>query len=243
MNKTVPYILLAFIMSGCSADDKSPSMSDEPTPVVLNAWTPAVGSRAVIESGDVFSPAIAGWETASATPVYSAAPTWLTSANVTATLSQQPISLADPQYYNHDASVSTHMLSWFPKGEIKGEIVTFANTDGSVDAMMANPITGTKNDHSGKVLSFSHLTTQLKFKVVADASLPQGTGLKSITVKGVSLPVGFNLTERNASFSETLSLRVPGIVSPTEITGVATLAGTPVMIKPMAGNTRATASK
>lgn len=239
MKKIGIYLFISTILCACSgSDDRDlPVPEVEKTPVVLSAGLP-VQSRSVINTGDQFTAGVGGWETADAAVDYAATATWNTTAVITASASARTVELAEKQHYSDNKAIRTYMQAWYPAGKLAGGKVSFDNHDGTVDAMMAGEISGSKEDNTGKVLNFTHRTTQLKFKVVADPSLPQGTAVKRISVKGVRLPKGFDLAAGKVVFEENPgSLTVPGLATPLEIPGEAAAAGEPVMVMPMTGNT------
>lgn len=142
-----------------------------------------------------------------------------------------------PQVYHAEDNIKTYMKAWHPAGTPADGKVTFSNTDGTVDALLAGEVVGSKRDNTGKVLQFAHKTTQLKFKAVADASLAAGTTVDKITVLNAQLPTGFDLAADAVTYAQAASLTVPGLDTPVEITTTAADAGAPVMIQPMTGNT------
>ena len=145
--------------------------------------------------------------------------------------------LKDPQTYDANNGVKTYMKAWQPAGAPANGAVTFSNTDGTVDVLLAGPISGSKNDNTGKVLHFAHKSTQLKFKVVADASLAAGTTIRKISVLNAELPTGIDLTADAVTYAAVATLDVPGIPADKEISTTAAVVGEPVMIRPMRGNT------
>lgn len=224
-------------LCACSgADDPGQAPVAEKVPVVLDAGMSPAG-RTVIENGDRFTAGIGGWETEATSADYSEAVAWYTTADITASASARAVTLSRTQYYNENNAVRTFMQAWHPAGEPADGKVTFSNTDGTTDVMLASPVSGSIEDNTGKVLSFTHRSTQLKFKVVADPSLPETTEVRRITVKGVRLPVGFDLVAGKILFGEAAPLDVPGLETPVEITDKATPVGMPVMVMPMSGNT------
>lgn len=244
MKRTIISILALSALVGCSKSGDEPGnqgTASDKTPIVLSAGVPTVSatprSRAVIENGKgtVFTAGVAGWETAGA--VDYTADAWYTTADITASMTAQPVALAAPQVYHADDNIKTYMKAWYPVGAPAKGKVTFSNPDGTVDALLAGEVVGSKNDNTGKVLNFAHKTTQLKFKVVADVSLAAGTTVNKITVLNAELPNGFDLTDGTATYGQPAPLDVPGLTTPVEITATATDAGQPVMIKPMTGNT------
>lgn len=238
MKQTIILLLALVALASCSQSENEDIQSGSNVPVTLSAGMPTAiirpDSRAVIETGNQFTAGVAGWETAGQVN-YSSRP-WYTTAEIEASTAPQTVSLQSAQVYQADNAIKTYMKAWHPDGQPTAEgKVTFTNTDGSVDALLAGEVVGSKNDHTGKVLQFKHKTTQLKFKVVAEASLEAGTTLKEITVLGAELPTGFDLAADALTYAAAGALTVSGITD-QEITGTATEAGQPVMIKPMTGN-------
>lgn len=227
-------------LAGCSKSENENTSFGDNVPVTLSAGIPtasiAPGSRAVVETGTAFTAGVAGWETSGAV-AYGNATTWYTTANITASTTAQPVSLAAPQVYNANNGIKTHMKAWYPAGTPANGAVTFTNTDGTVDALLAGQVVGSKNDNTGKELQFAHKSTQLKFAVVADASLAAGTTIEKISVLNAELPIGFDLTADAVTYAAPATLDVPGIPADKVISTTATVVGEPVMIKPMTGNT------
>ena len=173
---------------------------------------------------------------------YTAAPLWNTTITTTANATTaQAVTWTAPQYYNADAGTTTYMKAWHPAGTLSGTLVTFPNTDGSVDALLAPVVSGTKLNKDGKVLAFAHQTAQINFKVKAGTGLDATTKLRSIKIKSVQLPTGFDLTKTGAAavtYATAADLTVPGITSDaTTITATAASVGSPVMVKPITGAT------
>lgn len=243
MKHTILSLLAIAALVGCSKSENETGNSGEEgnsTPIVLSAGIPTATvtpvSRAAVETGDTFTAGVAGWET-DGTVAYGNATTWYTTASIMASTTAQPVALAAPQVYNAADAVKTYMKAWHPAGATSNGAVTFSNTDGTVDALLAGEVVGSKSDNTGKVLQFAHKSTQLKFAVVADASLAAGTTIKKITVLDAELPTGFDLTADAATYAAPATLDVPGIPADKEISTTATVVGEPVMIKPMTGNT------
>ncbi len=234
--------MISAALAGCSKsgnEQGNPGTVGDKTPIVLSAGIPTAtvtsGSRAVIESGNNFTAGVAGWEMAGA--VDYTADAWYTTADIMASTTAQPVTLAAPQVYHAEDNIKTYMKAWHPAGTPADGKVTFSNPDGTVDALLAGEVVGSKRDNTGKVLQFAHKTTQLKFKAVADASLAAGTTVDKITVLNAQLPTGFDLVTDAVTYAQETSLTVPGFDTPVEITTTAADAGAPVMIKPMTGNT------
>lgn len=239
-------ILLSFLaagvlLAGCSKNEESSlPVNNDPTPIVLGTSVDA-STKAPVVNGTSVSAGIAGWEN-TATETYAAAPLWNTTIATTANATTaQAVTWTKQYYYNADEGTTTYMKAWYPAGTLSGTSVTFPNTDGSVDALLAPVVSGTKLNKDGKVLAFAHQTAQINFKVKAGTGLDATTKLRSIKIKSVQLPTGFDLKKTGAAavtYATAADLTVPDITSDaTTITATAASVGSPVMVKPITGNT------
>lgn len=240
------YLLLtAACLCACSkGEDNGPV--DGTADIVLSAGLPAasVQSKAPINSGDKFTPAVAGWES-SATVSYAAAPTWkTTTSEITASATAQAVTLTDGQVYNADKTVKTYMKAWYPQGTLTNGKVAFTadasyKGDGTDDVLLSGEVSGDKSDRDNKVLAFAHLTTQLKFVVKAGTGLAEDTKLTKIELKGVDVPGGIDLATDALTGTAKEILSVPGIDGSLVIgtTAAGDAAGSPLMIVPPAENT------
>lgn len=247
-------ILLSFLaagvlLSGCSKNESGDPSDGGRAAIRLGSGV-AMVSKAPVTSGTQFEAGIAGWEN-TATETYAAAPLWHTTIQTTANAEEgqgQAVTWTTQQYYNADAGTTTYMKAWHPAGtfdETDKTKVTFENTDGSVDALLAPVVSGTKltKDDPDKVLAFAHQTAQINFKVQKGAGLANNTTLRSIKIKDAQLPTGFDLTKEITAddvvtYSTAADLTVPGITADAvTIAETAASAGNPVMIKPISGNT------
>ena len=243
-------ILLSFLaagvlLSGCSKNE-SGNPSDGGRAAIRLGSGVATVSKAPVTEGTSFTAGIAGWENDEA-ETYAAAPLWNTTIQTTANAEDgQNVTWNKQQYYNADEGTTTYMKAWYPAGtfdETDKTKVTFENTDGSGDALLAPVVSGTKltKDADDKVLAFAHRTAQINFKVQAGAGLAENTTLRSIKIKDAQLPTGFDLTKEIAdavTYAEAADLTVPGITADAiTIAETATSAGSAVMIKPITGNT------
>lgn len=229
------------LLAGCSKNEEgSLPVNNDPTPIVLGTSVDA-STKAPVVNGASVSAGIAGWEN-TATETYAAAPLWNTTIATTANATTaQAVTWTKQYYYNADEGTTTYMKAWYPAGTLSGTSVTFPNTDGSVDALLAPVVSGTKLNKDGKVLAFAHQTAQINFKVKAGTGLDATTKLRSIKIKSVQLPTGFDLKKTGAAavtYATAADLTVPGITSDaTTIAASAASVGSPVMIKPISGNT------
>ena len=226
------------LLAGCSKNEGGDLSEGGRTAIRLGSGVATV-SKAAVTEGTSFTAGIAGWENTD-TETYAQAPTWNTSIQTTANATTgQNVTWTTQQYYNADGNTTTYMKAWYPAGTLSGTSVSFTNTDGSVDALLAPVVSGTKADkNNAKTLAFAHQTAQISFKVQAGDGLADNTTLSSITIKNVQLPTGFNLSTDVATYASAADLTVPGITTgATTISQTAAAVGNAVMIKPISGNT------
>lgn len=246
IHKPLCLLLAAASLCACSKSESGEQLPGGEAAIRLSAGllSASVQSKAPINSGDTFTPAVAGWES-SAAASYTAAPTWnTTTSEITASTTAQAVTLTDQQVYNADKTIKTYMKAWYPQGGLNNGMVSFVGDpkyadDGTVDVLLSGEVSGSKSDRENKVLAFEHLATQLKFVVKAGTGLAEGTKLTKIELKNVEVPSGINLTTDALLSSSKSVLAVPGIdgnlVIGTAETGDA--AGKPLMIVPPSGNT------
>ncbi len=247
MKRTFTLLLGLAVLAGCSKEERGNNDNGALVPIELGAGVNVI-SRAVISTGSEVKAGIAGWVAASA-PTYAETPGWggsddleviTTKANETA----QSVSWTTQRYYAPDGK-TTYMKAWSPAGTFSTDnTVSFTNTDGSVDVLLAPVVSGSKTAKVSTPLAFEHMTSQIKFLVKKGTGLAEGTTIKSITIKDAELPTGFDLTkaidaEGAVTYAEAKDLTVPNIDGTKEITN--TTAGDPVgdavMIKPIVSKT------
>lgn len=235
------FVAAGVLLAGCSKDGEvTLPAGNDPAPIVLGTSVEA-STKAPVVNGTSVTAGIAGWENTAA-ETYAAAPLWNTTIATTANATTaQAVTWTKQYYYNADENTTTYMKAWYPAGTLSGTSVTFTNADGSVDALLAPVVSGTKLNKEGKVLAFAHQTAQINFKVKAGEGLDATTKLRSIKIRSVQLPTGFDLTKTGAAavtYASAADLTVSGIASDaTTIAASAASVGNPVMIKPIAGAT------
>ena len=245
IHKPICLLLAAACLCACSKDKESGPL-DGTADIVLSAGLPSasVQSKAPINSGDTFTPAVAGWESPAAVS-YTAQPTWnTTTSEITASTTAQAVTLTAGQVYNADRTVKTYMKAWYPQGTLTDGKVAFTGDasykgDGTDDVLLAGEVVGDKSDRENKVLAFAHLTTQLKFVVKAGTGLTSGTKLTKIELKNVDVPGGIDLATDALTGTTKETLSVPDIDGNLVIgtTTAGDAAGSPLMIVPPSGNT------
>ena len=234
------FLAAGLLLSGCSKNESGDPSDGGRVPIRLGSGV-AMVSKTPVNNGTQFTAGIAGWENISS-ETYAAAPQWNTTIQTTANATTaQTVTWTKQYYYNADEGTTTYMKAWYPAGTLSGTSVTFPNTVGDVDALLAPVVSGTKLNKDGKVLAFAHQTAQINFKVKAGEGLDPTTKLRSIKIKSVQLPTGFDLTKTGAAavtYATAADLTVPGITSDaTTITASAASVGSPVMVKPITGAT------
>ena len=231
---------LLILATGCSKQDpaKTPTQA---VPIRLEAST---ASKAAVATGDRFTAAVAGWETAGNTgPDYTAEPTWLSKAGITASETIQAVTLTPGQHYSTGEGIRTCMKAWYPAGTLTAKgIVSFAGddsytADGSCDVLLSNPVEGSKDDAGGKTLTFRHPLSQLRFCIVADRTEGISTTLLSILVKEARIPSGIRLAQDELIYADPAGILLRGIpASGIPITPTVQKAGLPLLLKPFDGS-------
>ena len=231
-------VVAAVLSSGCSKVGDT----EEPQPVPgadrsirLSAGLQAVTKAAV--GGDAsFTASVGGWESASAAD-YAGAPSWLSTASVTASERASEIVLSPKRYYSQNGAEKTYMKAWYPQGTFSGGVVSFAGAaeykgDGTDDILLSDEVSGSALDATTRTLAFGHLTTQLRFTVQGDALFGRTTSVKSITVKGTGVPTGLDLSTDALVYDASAGVVVPGIDGTQAITEQVAQAGESVMVPP-----------
>lgn len=202
-------------------------------------------SRAAIGENAPFSATILGWETTSDATTYSdASPSWSTDTKesiIASPTKGSAVVFKNEQYYLTDGG-KTFMKAFSPIGKVTGQLYTFGKieTDGSTDVLVSNEIFGTKSS-AAPSLAFSHALTQLTFYIQKGESIPEDDmdDVRVIQLNGIQLPVGFDLTSKTLTVSETQNLYA---LNATTGNGVpipkdkAIRAGGSVMIAPITGD-------
>lgn len=235
MKKVFLSMLAVAALAACSNDDNNVTDNDL-VPIRLGAGVENVVTKAPtdgpINISDQFEAGVGGWET-DATPEYKAT-TWYSTANVTASKDPVGINLTPGQNYNSSEDVETYIKAWHPAGEPTAEgTVTFTNTKGNMDVMIADAVHGNKSTIITDALNFEHLTTQLIFEVKEGVEgVEEGTTLTSIEVQNAQLPTGINLTNNTVTYAAANNLMVDYTAASLEIGDVQKV-GKPMMIAPM----------
>lgn len=247
---TILAMALGAVLSACA--EKEPAQPAQGPAIELGAGmaVPATvpesaasalaktgGSRGAVNDGDLFTAAVAGWET-SGTPDYATPCTWLSTFTAAAAESQ-PVTLAPKRYYNGSAEVKTAMKAWTPAGTLgpDGQVSFGGPNDGQTDVMLSGAISGSSEIRPGD-LCFSHCLTQIRFRIVAEQTLTVPPTLTSITVHGVQLPAGLDLTADEVTYAPAADFPLRGIeAGKTPFGTEAQSVGAALLLRPFEGNT------
>lgn len=228
------------LLASCSGSEVD-EVIDNGQPVAINlsggVQATTVVSRAPITSGSKFTATVLGWEAADATPpAYTSEAKWnSTTEEITASSTAGKITLTAPQYYQSNG-FKTYMKAISPVGTATGGIYTFAPvlaTDGSVDVLVADAVSGDKVTPVG-ALAFKHALTQFNFEVKKGEGLGDDVKVTSITLKGAELPTAVNLNDN--SLTSVAVSSISALTGGTTVIGdvEAPAGGNPVMVAPIA---------
>lgn len=251
MNKICISVLTMAVLLGCSDNEENIINDDELVPIELNAEVNLISRGAIGNNTKLTDVGIAGWEAQKdeAGVSYTANPTWHTHIDFTASAEKQNVTFKQPQYYNSNPDIYTHIKAWYPCAEYTGttnpltsSTITFKNENGSMDVLLAQEIVvGSKNEKISKPLTFKHVTSQIKFKVKKGDGLADNTKIKSIKIKNAQYPTRFDISksftdDKAITYSDAADLLVPNINDTQVITDDAVQAGDAVMIRPFAAS-------
>lgn len=244
MKKIFISLWAAVALIGCSDKNEGLVIDDDGLmPIELSAGINML-SRAPINDGTrIEGIGIAGWEAEEDQADYTSSPTWHTHLNIGSASHEtaQAVTWRDQKYYNSNPTLYTHMKAWYPCGnftdrKLENNKVAIDNPHGLVDVLMAPIIKGSKTDKAGN-LQFKHMTTQIKFKVMAGTGLTEGTKINKIVIKNAQLPKGFDIskpiTDADAiTYGEAADLDIPEVNTNQVIGSTSADAGSAVMIRP-----------
>lgn len=227
------------LLASCSGSEVD-EVIDNGQPVAINlsagVQTATAVSRAPITSGSKFTATVLGWEAADATPpAYTSDAKWnSTTEEITASPTASEITLTPLQYYQSNG-LKTYMKAISPVGTATGGTYTFAPvlvTDGSVDVLVADAVSGDKVTPVG-ALAFKHALTQFNFEVKKGEGLGDDVTVTSIQLNDVQLPTGVDLS--NNSLKLGAATKISALTGGTTVIGAsAASAGAPVMVAPIA---------
>lgn len=227
------WLLLCGMLSGCSKQTGDENLFGPA--IRLNT---GVATRAVVDAGDSFTAAVAGWETPTV-PDYGTASAWL--SGFTATVDPpQPVELTPQPYYNLDDAVKTYMKAWHPAGALSadGKVLFGGTPDGTVDVLLTEAVWGSRESTDAGTLEFRHLLSQLRFRIKAAPNVTTHPTLTSLTVHGVKLPTGLDLAADAVTYSAGSDFTVSGIEAGKVVFGTtAQGVGIPLLLCPFAGKT------
>lgn len=237
MKKILLPVLAAALLAGCAKESDNAGNTDNGlVPIRLGAGV-SVSTKASIETGNTFTAGIGGWESNS-TPDYTqfGTGTWYSTANIIANpTTPQSVPLSPGRNYSSVDDVITYMKAWHPAGKPNATgLISFENTKGDVDVLLATAIQGSREDYENKVLAFTHQTAQLIFQVKSGEGLAANTTLKSLQVVDAELPNGIQLGATDAvQYAAPANKDIPDYTADSQVIGAElTTVGAPMMIKP-----------
>lgn len=221
-------IFIVAILVSCSKEN-----IQNDNEIKLRGAISKINTKTEGSSVDNLTVSIAGWENTTS-PDYTMAAKWQTNSIISTEAANTALTFAMPQYYNADNSIKSYVKAWYPQGVPSAGVINIANSLGDVDILYATEVSGSKLANITTPLIFNHLTTQLKFAIVAGTGLSVGTTLSSIKVKSVQIPTSLNLLTESLNGSTIADYMIQGISANT--IGATTIAvGDPIMILPRKG--------
>lgn len=204
MKKLFILVVVAMAVFSCSTEKEEYTPVDNnrnsPVEIQLNAGVLDVKTRAPVISGTDISAIFVASKTSNTYTSYQWSDTLDFVANQTPTAA---LSFTPKRYYavNGDA---IYIKGYFPGGSpaTTSNVVTYAATDGSIDVLLTDEVSGTRT--SGPLnFVFKHKLTQLQFKFVAGSGFP--TAVKNVTslvIKSTqTFPIQLDLNTGNLTYS------------------------------------------
>ena len=255
MKNQILLSLLAagILLAGCSKSENEGGngpVPDDGQPVAIRLSSgirdaSKAGTKAPVTAKAPATVQIEGWESNTGAADYTAATSKWQSTAAVKVLTQEEIAndetannitLSPVQYYNADGRIKTYIKGLYPAVASANGTVTFTNTNGTVDVLYANEVSGDKNTEVAQPMVFKHKSAQLVFKVKKGEGLATGTKIKTIKVKNTAIPTSLTLSSNTVNYTDKTELEVPN-VTVAEIGQEAAAAGDPLMVKPVDDNT------
>ena len=237
MKKILLPVLAAALLAGCAKEENAGN-ANELVPIRLGAGVENTLSKAAtdgpINLNDKFTAGIGGWESTTI-PTYGTT-TWYSTAEITASTTPQAVTLNPGQNYNSSETYYTYIKAWHPEGtpNASGIVTITDNTKGNRDVMIADAVSGNKENIITDNLNFKHLTSQLVFEVQAGINgVEEGTTLEYIEVQGAQLPTAIDLTDNSVEYATAAPLKVDYTANEIKISNSVATVGNPMMIAPM----------
>ena len=217
MKKMIFSLLAMAAMVSCTTTSEDEIDPNAPVEIKLNSGVTAL-SRAIVEEGTAFDAQVVATST---TANYTTLAWTSENAGNIVVGTDKTITFNPVQYYPIDGSI-IYMKGFAPRGTIANGKVNYTIT-GEEDIIITSEISGSKTDHSSKVLAFQHLLTQLKISVVAkdQASIDAWGNITSIEVKNATTTLTLDIKDGKIAASDsptTANLSIKGFTNPLAIT-------------------------
>lgn len=187
MKKFILSILAIAAMTSCTKTSEDDVDPNAPVEIKLGGSITALSKAAVIDN--TFTAQVASSET---TGNYTTS-LWSGTDAGKINVSNGSVTFTQTEYYPNDGG-TVYMKGFAPQATINAGQVAYT-ISGKEDIMVTSEISGSRTDNTGKELTFNHLLTQLKFKLVAEDAdaITYWGSITSITVKDVEKDLVLNL--------------------------------------------------
>lgn len=241
MKKLIFSMLAMAAMVSCSNEgdpinEVNPPVDGEKVEIKINAGVVGVETKAPVTAWDTNTGTEVQFAMGTSTGSYSA--DWYATITGTGGTIQfkEDDAYAENKsyYYDQDGTVSTFLIGFYPKAtRTNNNVVYTIPAAGSDDIMVSDEQSGNKVTTMPE-LTFSHLLTQLKFKVAAKTGFPADYVVKSIILKGTKRTATLDLSVKTLIFTslaegDDITVLSNGTIS---IATTAEDAGEPIMVQP-----------
>lgn len=187
MKKFILSILAIAAMTSCTKTSEDDVDPNAPVEIKLGGSITALSKAAVINN--TFTAQVASSET---TGNYTTS-LWSGTDAGKINVNNGSVTFSQTEYYPNDGG-TVYMKGFAPQATINAGQVAYT-ISGKEDIMVTSEISGSRTDNTGKELTFNHLLTQLKFKLVAEDAdaITYWGSITSITVKDVEKDLVLNL--------------------------------------------------
>ena len=197
MKKFILSILAIAAMASCtktSEDDVDPNV---PVEIKLGGSITALSKAAVTTNTFTAQVASSGITNNYTTSLWSGTDAGKINVN------NGSVTFTQTEYYPNDGG-TVYMKGFAPQATINAGQVAYT-ISGKEDIMVTSEISGSRTDNTNKELTFNHLLTQLKFKLVAEDAdaITYWGSITSITVKNVEKDLVLKLNTGELSIATT----------------------------------------
>ena len=197
MKKFILSILAIAAMASCTKTSEDDVDPNAPVEIKLGGSITALSKAAVTDN--TFTAQVASSET---TNDYTTSP-WSGTDAGKINVNNGSVTFTQTEYYPNDGG-TIYMKGFAPQATINAGQVAYT-ISGKEDIMVTSEISGSRTDNTGKELTFNHLLTQLKFKLVAEDAdaITYWGSITSITVKNVEKNLVLKLNTGELSIATT----------------------------------------